>query len=290
MRVTIKGLTGSTITFNTLGIILRGDSKQPELYPTSIARHIEIKNDEQMREVIGLKNAKLISVEREDVEVFEVPAQKPVVAEPTMIKKGVCTPELVKESKPESKPEVKDAVEDSPVKKLGRPKGSKNIDPEKVPTVKEAVSKIKKLAPVAAKKEETDPEDVVTIMTDSGPVKGKAVRNVAGEIKDSERTRASIEALAQIEAEENVEDTVIDESTLPEQERMGGTAVFATGDQGMKKSAMKSSILPEAEAIKNSVKFISMKDSEILTKEEEDAKNAFIDKDEPQIGEDLIES
>ena len=61
MRVTIKGLTDSTITFNTLGIIIRGNSSKPELYPNSIARHIDIKTEEQMRELISLKNSNYVS-------------------------------------------------------------------------------------------------------------------------------------------------------------------------------------------------------------------------------------
>ena len=72
MRVTINGLTDSTITFNTIGIILRGNSSKPELYPNSIARHIEINNEAQMRELVTLKNAKLISVI--DESIVQVPA------------------------------------------------------------------------------------------------------------------------------------------------------------------------------------------------------------------------
>ena len=84
MRVTIKGLTDSTITFNTIGIIIRGNSAKPSLYPNSIATHIDIVNDEQMRELVTLKNAKLISVT--DEAQAETEDQKTTVSTQDIVK------------------------------------------------------------------------------------------------------------------------------------------------------------------------------------------------------------
>ena len=86
MRVTIKGLTDSTIAFNTIGIILRGNSSKPDMYPNSTARSIDIKTEEQMRELVGLKNAKLIEytddsetpVKKLTTQLFVTPVIKPL--------------------------------------------------------------------------------------------------------------------------------------------------------------------------------------------------------------------
>ena len=123
MRVTIKGLTDSTIAFNTIGIVLRGQTS---------AVHIDIKNDDQKRELIGLKNAGLINVISEDVipDVKQVVVLKPIVVEE--IKKQMDVERQPAESVESVEP-VEDAPsskQDAPIKRQrGRPKGTTKNKP-----------------------------------------------------------------------------------------------------------------------------------------------------------------
>lgn len=287
MKVTIKGITASTIAFNTIGIILRGDSRNPEQYPNSIARHIDIVNDEQMRELISVKNAGLVQVEREDI----IPTQ-PV---PNVKIAKIEMPKIE-----EVKEEAKEEVEDSPSaknsqKKFGRPKGSKNkvADQKKQTKISKPVKAVKSVSRVEEIKEDNKEENTeVIVMTPSGPVVGKATRSVMGDLPESQATQASIDALKELEANEamDAETTFIDESKLDPSERMGEKAIIVNGMNSTEKVSMKNSILPEADAVKNAPKFIQLKDADILAKEDKQAKDSFIDNndngDEPN---DLIE-
>lgn len=283
MRVTIKGLTDSTITFNTLGIILRGNSAKPELYPNSIARHIDINNDAQMRELITLKNAKLVSV----IDESAVQAQ-PQMYSPPMLQTPVITPVVPKPSQAPKPPPVEmnvikaEEIEDMPSvqpeeeeeeiltvsskKKTGRPKKvketktpktTKKVVKEPKNTVKASPIKRSKNFGTPLAKDGMEDDSKIVVMTPNGPITGKAANNMAGEMPESEATRASIEALRQMEEEEAVPESLVDESKLDISQRMGTSAVVATGENSVQKIAMRNSILPEAEAIKaRGIKFI----------------------------------
>jgi len=266
MRVTIKGLTASTISFNTLGIVLRGNIE---------ARSIDLKNDAQIREVNSLSNAGLIEIIREEPVIISnpiiVPKTQPVIPSPT--------------TTPNPTP-----VEDKPKTfKGGRPKGSKNkAKPAKKP-IKTAVTPIKKLAPVKVSSG-SNPEEMegkVVVMTSGGPVDGHMVKSVTGDMPDSDATQASLQALKDIEAEEKAdrerEEVVEDQSKLDASEKTGGEAVVATGDRKATKIAMKNSILPEAEAIKKAEKFIPLDQSE------DKSADAFLDEEENEEGDDDLE-
>jgi hypothetical protein len=257
MRVTIKGITPSTIAFNTLGIVIRGNNSNPKLYPESIARHIDVNNEDQLTEVNTLVNAGLIRVEVEEEDSPQLPK---------------VTPELLVSTKADIQyvPEVEDteeeAIEDAPqvskTKHRGRPKGSKNKK-----NTKRTVKKITE--------EEQDCSAIV--MTLDGAKRGKMKRSADGEISDSEITKASIEAMKKLEKEEeldkNLPDDIIDESQFAPEEQMGGDAIIG-GEVGAKKVAMKNSTVPEAKQIKErSVEFIDQVEKDA----EEKAKKAFID-------------
>ena len=226
-----------------------------------------------MRELIGMKNAKLIDIEEvKDVEFIKPKEIKIVLEEPKEAKE-IVAPKVVKEVK-----EGKDG--DKPQKTIK--KISRKTDPEV---------------------ENTD--DEVVIMFDGKAKKGKSKRSMTGEIEESDATKASIEALKQIEAEEEADAEAelnrkeIDESALPLNERMGEKVTIAYGSKSTSSVKMKNSILPEAEQIKNSNKFIQSEDEKaIKQKEKERIKNAFIDNrsdennenNEIDDGDDLIET
>ena len=108
-------------------------------------------------------------------------------------------------------------------------------------------------------------------MTPGGAATGKMQRSFAGEITDSEKTAASIEAMAKLEEEEaegiDLGDTVIDESTLDPSEQMGRKAIITTGDGETKAVSARNSILPEADQIRErGVEFID-RDDPVVKKE-----------------------
>ena len=257
MRVTIRGLTQSTISFNTLGIILRGAVE---------ARSIELKNDAQIREVNAICNAGLITVVKDEpaVAINPVIIQKPSAPAPV-----VQAPNIVTEH-----------IEDKPKKsKGGRPKGSKN-KVKGVEPVKKATKTIKKLAP-SFSKPSADPDDIeskVVVMTSGGPMDGHMIKSATGDMPDCDATQASLQAMKDIEAEEKAdreaEEVIEDQSKLDASEQTGGQAVIATGDRSATKISMKNSILPAAEAIRKAEKFIP------LDQTEDKSEDAFIDKDD----------
>lgn len=74
MKYTIKGITERTITFNSLGITIRGDSKNTAKYPHSIARGIDIDTVDQWNEINAIGKAGFVVIEPEEV---IPPAKKP---------------------------------------------------------------------------------------------------------------------------------------------------------------------------------------------------------------------
>lgn len=260
MRVTIKGLTASTIAFNTLGIILRGNSNNVELYPNSIARSIDIKNDDQLSEVNGLVNAKLISIE------VEGDAKKEAKKE-----------EVLKQAIEAKSNEVDDEISDAPAKPSPKKTSSKNKT-SKIKAVKKKETPVIKEEP----KEDLDYLGKSYVMTPSGAVEKSMVRSEAGEIRDSDKTKASIEALKKMEREDQLdqEDTIIDESKLDISERMGQEAIVSTGTSN-RKVAMQNSFIPEAKQIRD-------KGPQFIDEPAIDVTDAFIDGNE-QDDPDFIE-
>ncbi|MFA7219124.1 MAG: hypothetical protein WC119_01170 [Synergistaceae bacterium] len=262
MRVTIKGITPSTIAFNTLGIVIRGDSKNLKLYPESYAKHIDIVNEAQLAEVNSLVNARLITIEVEDA-----PKPKPNPVSPDRLA-AIVSPEPVQENEsaktlPKTDTEEEE-VEDAPRKGRGRPKGSKNKNSPKSSKIT-SVKKVKKASAEMERKD--DPESRSIVMTPNGAVEGRVTRSVVGDIPDGDRTQASLDALKKLEEEEELDgslpDIEIDESTLDPSERMGMEAVISAGENGAEKVEMKNSIIPEASQIRErGVEFIDQADKD----------------------------
>jgi len=71
-RVTIYGLTDSTITLNTLNMVLRGNCNNQKMFPNSVAKHILIINSAQESELNVLKKMNLIKVV-EETEIENIP-------------------------------------------------------------------------------------------------------------------------------------------------------------------------------------------------------------------------
>ena len=261
MVISIKGLTGSTIILNSLKITLRGET---------VLSNIIIDNDEQMREIIGLKNAKLL--------VYRTEPDKPKVEEQNIKinfenqSQSISQFSLPLEQPAITSQEAEEIEEAEKEEFIFKPKAKKIIK--------------------AVEQEPVEQNDEVTVMTLSGPKSGKMVRSITKDMPESEATRASIEAMKQLEAEEageDTEETQWDESSLPENERMGSPATIGAGKNSIQVN-MRNSILPESEiaakarAKSKNIKFINavddVPDSPFIDNDKSNkAPIAFIDKD-----------
>ena len=262
MVVSIKGLTGSTIILNSLKITLRGET---------VLNNIVIDNDEQMREIIGLKNAKLL--------VYRTETDKPKVEEQNI--------KINFENQSQTISQFSSPIEESVSITTEEAEEIEKAEKEEF-ILKPKVKKIIK----AVEQESVVQNDEVTVMTLSGPKSGKMVRSITKDMPESEATRASIEAMKQLEAEEAEEDTEDvqwDESALPENERMGSPATIGAGKNSIQVN-MRNSILPESEiaakarAKSKNIKFINavddIPDSPFIDKDKSNkAPISFIDQD-----------
>ena len=293
MKVNICGLTDMTIAFSVLGLILRGKIK---------ATNIEIKNDEQMRELIGMKNAKLITIE--DITPVDV---KPAIESLEAIK--IVLEDINEEEDDEmGNVDLKEDIEGKGLSEImleisslpdvkNAPKIENN---KKEANSKKIIKKITKKESSESVDEANSDEGEVVIMTEGGARKGKGRRTIVKDAPESDSTKASIDALKKLEDEENdsmQDNSPVNESSLPLEERMGSKATVAFGRKNAESIEMKNSILPEAEQIgkvkngKDLNSFILIEDDDYTQKEQVRIKNAFIDSENANDNEDdnLIE-
>lgn len=236
MEAKIIGLTDSTITFNEISVrsgnklILHGKEEALVNLDTAV----------KLNEIAVLERCKLIKC-------IEVIADK----KPTCVKE---VKEEVKETKEEETKEEdidettddSEEVEDAPTKKgrRGRPKGAKN---------KKTIKRIEKI-----ERAENKSNDRTIVVNENGkPIETKTIKEDVKAPEESESTRASIEAMEEIEKEEKLakEIKVVDESSIEVSNQMGRTATIHTG-QGTSKVDMKNNFIPESEVAKNSDPFI----------------------------------
>ena len=282
MNVTIKGITPSTIAFNTLGIVIRGDSKDLKQYPNSIARHINVTSESQWSEVNSLVNANLIQVVSEDEEQKENEVKD-------VEKKVEVKPKKRGRPKGSTKSNPKEEKSQKP-KKRGRPKGSTNKK-NKAPLVK----KVNRVKGGGSGSDDLEDESKSYVVTPDGVQSTKGKKSSEFTIGENESTKASLKAMAKLKKEEadelmkyaNEED-LKDQEGLDSSDRMGMEAVISTGEGNQEKVALKNSVVPEADSIKKrGVKFIDedndVKDNDV---KDDDVKDAFIDNNEQDDDED----
>ena len=254
MRAKITGLTGSTITFTEIemssGVKLIMHGKESAI--------VELDSATKQNEIAVLEGCKLIKCV-EFNEVKETPASP-------------SEPEVTKEVEPE----VAEEVEDAPKKKgRGRPKGAKN---------KKSIKRVDKV-PESSK---TEDDSRAIVVTENGkPVEANSIKEDMKAPEESEITRASIEALEEMEKEEKAakEKKPVDEESLDANSQMGRTATVYNGE-GPSKIDMTNSAVPESEVAKESDPFIDGDEQEAKTEADKET-NAFLDDiDEPD---DLLE-
>ena len=289
MKVTVKGLTKSTIVINSLGITLRGYNAQRGSYPTNIARGIVVDSAEIQRELDGLIRAGLIEIieekeipytpnfsmsdkiseeklgaanEDDEVDVFaEAAKEMGIVDEEQMSDENATEKEIVVE-KPES-------PADRPKNKLG-------------------LAQIEEFEQL----EQLENEKPV-VMTEAGAARSNDIRV---EISDNDdRTRAAIEAMKKLEAEEaekneGWEDQVFIDRRVHEAEElteeMGQEAVVVIHDRQTEVRTMQHNAMEQAGASKNAMVYDIEKQTK-AQQEESEYSDAFNDDDIP--GADFVE-
>jgi hypothetical protein len=258
MKVCLRGLTKSIISFNAFKIFLHGEESTV----------IDVQTDAQRKEIDELVFNKLIQItDGQDAKVN--PLAEENVDEPTdsvdeTIEDDVSDKSEVKKTKGENKGGNKKKT------KIGRPKGSKN-----------KINKLK-IRPTDTSDKENEMGSTVILATSAGPVKGKMVKTAIKDLPESEQTQASLDAMKKLEEEEAEESSkdkeVIDEAKLDPSERMGNKAVIAT-DGDSKSIEMVNSVLPESSAIKNRDPFIN-KTKATDDSDGPDDLDAFLDDDD----------
>jgi len=298
MKINVYGLTESTITFNTLNMILRGkySDNAEECELGSAALNIELTDQDQINEMNQIENLGLIRVER----LEEVQAE--TVEEPKSYADEIPTEE------PSSRRAKAQELDELPA-----PSNVSEIPP----------SAIDLTIPQETPEDCIESTDVI-VMTTEGAKSGKMVHKMNGEInEDDPRCKAAMDETKRLKAEEERLDDSIDDSVLDPSERMGSTAVVGTGNGKAEKMSMKNSVVgekiepnfidfdfdeevPEEEEakeetkeeakeeakVKKETKPADEKDAFIDEEKVDDVRDAFIDLEEEEdeeLGEEFIE-
>ena len=258
MKANVYGLTESTITFNTIGMILRGKySQNPEESNTcSVAYNINLENESQRNELMAIANLGLIHVD--------------FIEEETVKETVVETP---KEDLNSAKKEKQNSS-----RRKQAPKKADDKKVEEVPQPEEEITASDLQVP-------TESSEAV-VMTENGPAIGKMAHKLNGEIDENDsRCKKAMDAAKALTEEEERLDDVIDDSRLDPSERMGSKAVIGTGKGEAVTVDMKNSIVGE----RNEPNFIDLGD-EADDGISDDVQNAFIDDDSAEdLGDAFIE-
>jgi len=272
MKVTIKGLTEATITINSLGITLRGYNAQKNSFPTNIARGIEIDSTEIQRELEGLVKAGLIEL----IEEKEVIIPSPTLSVPELeipVSEIDNGQDVFAEEAKRMGISVEDEVSEPEV-------AENNSSPEEPgqPDTKSTASGLSQIEECENPDEMEEIEDEKpVVMTERGAARSD---NMRVEIEDdSDRTKASMEAMAKLEEEEaerneGWEDQVFIDRRIKEAEeltdKMGQDTVVVIQDRQTETRTMQHNAMDQADASKDAVIY----DIEQQAKQAQEAKEA----------------
>ncbi len=316
MKYTIKGLTDSTLTLNTLKITLRGNSNKLGLYPNSIAKGVMVTTAEQMAEIQALsKNKYILAIPEEQQSEQEAYAHNSVPNSAPKSRPNYVTEtsketvygeisKLAKFSVNISKDanEVLNKALDLYDRGLFTGTGTIELfqhtlakktggalvpdsevlklksEPAKAVSAKKGPKKISRASKVD---QDDDEEGSVVMGTDGKAIKVSSKSRPVAE--DEKLVDASLKAMAKLEAEEKAANEEaedydpIDEEKLDPSERMGNEVVIS-GGRTTKKVKMAQSILP-----KSKPEWINADGEKIVENVEEDVledsvSDAFVDK------------
>lgn len=249
MKVNIEGLTDMTITFNTIGISLRGKT---------VAKSLDITNDNQLVELNVLKRNNLVSyeiIEGDQVckktitsvnEIEKVSSTDFFDAFSAEVMKKAGVAEFVQTTTDNSSSLIRiDAETDTKVKRRGR-RRREVIEEKKAPPTIKRVKEIEEEVIIERPVDTLSGDEqksTTTIMTSNGPKKVDMVHNLSGEISENEdRCKASMDS------DETQDVRFIDsELDLDVTQRSGNSVVIGTGSGNTKSDTMKNTYTPESE-------------------------------------------
>jgi hypothetical protein len=305
MKVLIKGLTPSVIAFSEVSVL---SGAKLNLHG-QVEAVVDLDTIQKENEVNVLVKEKLIT-SKEHTSSIEAPAAKPDPTTDDLDNNPASETEISDEDKAlviknfeagnitakealesvgfDPTQEItrrEESTEDEPKKGRGRPKGSKNKNKNKkkdiprtpVPELTQVVEDV-----VDAAEEAQDNSRAVVMTAGGEAVSSDMQNNMQGEMPESEKTKASLETMERLEAEENNAESFTEESKIDESEQdinnqMGNKATIG-GAEGTTSVEMKSSILPEETNVKSDPFIDREEESE---KEELDGEKApFIPVDE----------
>lgn len=255
--IVITGTTGAVISLNKIGGYIRG--KEPTF--------LIIDTPDKERELEGLIKSGLVKEETQS------------------LAKTVDTPKETEQPKITDKlehPKQENVVSDPNVSFVVpefKPTENKTSDAKKSKVKRASSSVVETNLDGDVKSEKMGSRVVVS--TGSGVKEGRMKYSSIDESVDSDRTKASIEAMKKLEDEEKNGKgrikTIIDESKLDASEQAGRKAVIS--NEGKADIAnMENSILPNSKEIKDRDPFIETEDNE-------DNDDIFIDKSEKKPAE-----
>ena len=259
MNILIKGTTGRTITFNTVGLILRGKEEAsldvtPEAY-------------EEIKQLERLNLVKVLNKDERKNSEESTTTPEPVVKDPDEpVSSSKVNEDEVEELKINdlTKSLIRKKIKKEKAKNNQKEKNNKDAD---LGSSKATVSLGDKCVSADMKKMTSDPESVVEKVSDS------------------------IDAMEKLENEEASKDLPIDDKKLDENQKMNRSATVST-TEGETVESLKNSIIPEMEEIKDRDPFIDKEEKD--NEDKKAPKNAFIDQlsvdeDEDNLGEQFIE-
>lgn len=202
MKVTIKGITDSTITFSKLNLTIRGNINKPWIFnPLScVAANVNIDTDEQKKELEVLEKMGLIAIEWQsepiktltnEREALKVGHGVPIDDDETEAEKAI----EAEESQMNDMPEEIEKVEEETVIPVAKA-------PKKVPAKKNTKNK-KKTKNV---KKTGHDDEYVTIMNGNEPVRVKTLKTSDLDCLPPDKLKASLDAMAKLNGEKKKDD------------------------------------------------------------------------------------
>lgn len=254
--IIVRGRTNAVIALNKIGVPIRGTSQAV----------LKIENEEHQKEINGLVAARLIDIIVDDIRAVPIPIPQPNVQQINF--ESTIDKDQKVEEKNEEKKEEKKATKKN---KGGRPKKNKPLSENE--RVRQAEERTQKL------------EGRVVIGTGNGNVESKMKRSAINDIIETDKIKASLEAMKQIEDDEKEETEPADDlvnflenKNLDASEQTGGKATIST-ESGEKQESMVNNITPGSDEIKKADPFVDKKDKETgkKTDTDDDFGEAFVE-------------
>ena len=253
MRAKITGLTASTIAFNEIEV----SGRKLIIHGTEEVT-VDLDKASKLNEIAVLEGCKLIKC----VEIKETKSAIETIQQG--LKDGTITVTAIsKEPVVSVTEDIEDSIPSKSTKeegKRGRPKGSKN-------------------KPIKRAESTEENRRAVVVSENGNPVETKSAKDARNYTAETDITKASLQAMADMEEEERKqteqERQPRNEESLDISEQMGRKATIHTGKSAIQVN-IQNSVVPESKTARETDAFIDREDLTIKDKLDKD-KNMFLD-------------